>query len=409
MSDFCEINVALLKSYEKDFESEIKKFNNKAYTTFLSSYLNNCSDPCVSKMANQLQSIYDRIKKGYNNIDKWWKDYNSNIEALENYLSDNGSIGAITESSVRNCANNLPNLRKYSLDYAGIITPSIATLSISSEIVNNVRNGSSNNVTSQMDDVYASSGASKGDNTSSLLQESSSWMTDVKTWEDGKLIPFLCKAGSAIWDILKSVGATIATIFSSLIEGLFQFVEALVDFLALAGAAISTVSSTMWIDIIGKGISMLRGKEYNYLTANLWNETKAFVSTKHVTNWFDSYYQNTNIGKKIADNAFGFDTVRSVGSGIGYVAGIVVLSIATAGAGAAGVAAGGASGTAGAAAAGAATAASTGAAASISAAQMAATAAVAGTGRGTQNAWAVGAGITEGLADTTLTSRTYMS
>ena len=394
MSDLCKINVSLLKSYENDFESEMKNFNNKTYTTFLSSYLNNCSDPYVNKMKGQLEDIYNKIKKGYSNINNWWDDYNTNIESLENYLSDSGGLGAISESSIRNSANNLPNLKKYNLDYAGIIPASISSMSYSTVFVNNV---TSKNVANRMDNVLESTGASKGDNSSSLLEKFANWITDEETWENSKLLPFLYKAGRTVWDILKSVGATITTVFYSLIEGLFQFVEAIFDFVMLAGAAIATVNYTLWIDIIGKGISSYLGKEYKSLTGILWDETKSFVATKYVSGWFDSFYQNDDFGKKVAENAVGFDTVRSVGSGVGYVAGIVVLTIVTAGAGAAGVAAGSASGTAGAAAAGA------GTAASISATQMAATAAVAGTGRGTQNAWADGAGTAEGLAIGTLT------
>ena len=115
MSELCKINVSMLKSYENDFNKEQSNFNTRTYSTFSSSYLKSCSDPYVSRMAGKLQTLYDKLKIGYQNTDKWWIDYNDNIEALENYLSDNGSVGAIKESSIRNSANKLPNLKKYNI------------------------------------------------------------------------------------------------------------------------------------------------------------------------------------------------------------------------------------------------------------------------------------------------------
>ena len=57
MSDICKINVSMLKSYEKDFKTELNNFNNKTYTTFSSSYLKNCSDAYVRRMSNELQTL----------------------------------------------------------------------------------------------------------------------------------------------------------------------------------------------------------------------------------------------------------------------------------------------------------------------------------------------------------------
>ena len=114
-----------------------------------------------------------------------------------------------------------------------------------------------------------------------------------------------------------------------------------------------------------------------------------FVSNQYVSGWFDLLYQNTGYGQWLADNAYGFDITRSIGSGIGYIAGVVILTIATFGAGSV-VAAGGS------------VTAST-AAAATTATQMAVTATAAGIGRGTQNAWADGADLLEGLTAGTFT------
>lgn len=111
MKDTTRINIFLLQSYKNNFDAYHIRFNNNSYNTFNSSYLKHCSDPYVMKMSKKLDELYKIIDKGYCNIDKWWSNYNSNVESLENYLSGNGQLGAITDSSVRNyIISNLTSL-----------------------------------------------------------------------------------------------------------------------------------------------------------------------------------------------------------------------------------------------------------------------------------------------------------
>ena len=139
-----------------------------------------------------------------------------------------------------------------------------------------------------------------------------------------------------ITQVFKSTGATIATFEASLAEGVGKLGESLVDFTALAGTAIISP-----IDFV---IGKILGEEggYGEVTKDLWDATKSFVSTDHVGNAFDSLYENTEIGNWVKENSYGFDTVRSIGTNVGEIAGIIALSIATCGA--AGVISGGAIG-----------------------------------------------------------------
>lgn len=117
MGDIHKINVSLLKSYKTDFKSEQSNFSRVAYNSFSSCYVRRCSDPYVSRMCKNLETLYSRISKSYNNIDKWWSDYLTNIEGLENSLSNNGKSGYISESSVRNYViSKLSNLTDISLN-----------------------------------------------------------------------------------------------------------------------------------------------------------------------------------------------------------------------------------------------------------------------------------------------------
>lgn len=495
MSDICKINVSMLKSYEKDFKSELNNFNNKTYTTFSSSYLKNCSDAYVRRMSNELQTLYDKIKKGYQNIDKWWVDYNANVEGLENYLSDNGSTGAISESSIRNSANQLPNLKKYNLKFAGIIPASMIGASYNtvfanntiassvdpfsslysdyrvsevnaSEVVNNdnivdqideaISTASASvvswakNIGSSIKDFFVSTGAKissfgetvvskaseviedvdnffdetkayiankaeslwdkttewwndttqKVDNwfdevgtnisngAKSLWADVTDWWSDVEDWWNDDALPWIQNAANAVWDVVKSVGATVAVFVQSLVEGILQFGEAIIDFVALVGTGVASIVTGLYDG--GQAIyGAITGNEWSSVTKQMWGGTMGFVSNQYVAGWFDSLYQNTGYGQWLAENAYGFDITRSIGSGIGYIAGVVVLTIATFGAGSV-VAAGGS------------VTAST-AAAATTATQMAVTATAAGIGRGTQNAWADGADLLEGLTAGTLT------
>lgn len=495
MSDICKINVSMLKSYEKDFKTELNNFNNKTYTTFSSSYLKNCSDAYVRRMSNELQTLYDKVKKGYQNIDKWWVDYNANVEGLENFLSDNGSVGAISESSIRNSANQLPNLKKYNLKFAGIIPASMVGASYNtvfannavvstvdpfsslysdyrvsevnaSEVVNNdnivdqideaISTASASvvswakNIGSSIKDFFVSTGAKissfgetvvskaseviedvdnffdetkayiankaeslwdkttewwndttqKVDNwfdevgtnisngAKSLWADVTDWWSDVEDWWNDDALPWIQNAANAVWDVVKSVGATVAVFIQSLVEGILQFGEAIIDFVALVGTGVASIVTGLYDG--GQAIyGAITGNEWSSVTKQMWGGTMGFVSNQYVSGWFDLLYQNTGYGQWLADNAYGFDITRSIGSGIGYIAGVVILTIATFGAGSV-VAAGGS------------VTAST-AAAATTATQMAVTATAAGIGRGTQNAWADGADLLEGLTAGTLT------
>lgn len=200
---------------------------------------------------------------------------------------------------------------------------------------------------------------------------------------------------------LEKTGATGVSVITSLGEGLGLFGEAIVD----AGAIISTAQSSVTTGIIdggqalfdvGKGtIKAIKNNDnvfdsiknefdnYQSLTVNNWENTKSFVSNEYVKTAFDGFYENNSAGKWISDTSYGFDNVRNVGSGVGYVGGIVAISVATFGIG--GAAIGG-------------SAAATTATTSGLSATMAGVAATAGLGKGSQNAWNDGASLGKGLA-----------
>lgn len=129
-------------------------------------------------------------------------------------------------------------------------------------------------------------------------------------------------------EILERTKATAATVSLGLVEGLGMFGEAIVDAGGIVGTAILSVGT----GLVDLGSYVVTGETLG-ATKTIWDNTKAFVSEKYVSKSFDNFYDNTEIGKSIKENAYGFETIRNISSGIGYTTGMIALTVATAGVG----------------------------------------------------------------------------
>ena len=78
--DTLQINMTLLKQNKSIFEQRKRNFVNNTYSTFKSSYINSCSDNYIRQMKKELDDLYLKIEKGYSSIDKWWTEYNNEVE-----------------------------------------------------------------------------------------------------------------------------------------------------------------------------------------------------------------------------------------------------------------------------------------------------------------------------------------
>lgn len=162
-----------------------------------------------------------------------------------------------------------------------------------------------------------------------------------------------------------SLSATIWAASAGIFEGVAEFVETGADLVVLTGTAMASLATGTYDLITGSDT-----------TKNMWEETKAKVSEKHVENAFNNFYENTYLGQRIKEDAIAFDTVRSITSGLGYTAGMIGLNIAT----------GGIAGGLG-----------TGVNSVVNATQLASTAGSLGFARATEDAWADGASLEDGL------------
>lgn len=176
------------------------------------------------------------------------------------------------------------------------------------------------------------------------------------------------------WDIATATAASVANVVGGVLKGLGQFVESLVDVVVLGGTVAATVQTGLY-DAGTYLESLIAGNEEDWesVTAKMWKGTMGYVAEDYVGNAFSSFYENTAVGQWLDENAFEVfkseGVVPSIASGIGYVAGIVVLTLATFGVGGIAVGATGAGSTV---------------ASSLGAAAIAA---AAGTGKYTQEAW----------------------
>lgn len=219
-------------------------------------------------------------------------------------------------------------------------------------------------------DTLSSDAIAMSSDFKSFMAEFNDLLGNAQDWLVNDALPVIENVGSIVSNTLKRTGATVGTATVSLVEGVGKLGEAIID----AGATILTGAAsiiTLAVDGGGYLYSNITGKEWNSVTEYMWDTAKAFVAKKHVANWFDSLYENSAAGKWLKTNAFFFNNVREVSSGIGYTVGIIGLTLATGGVG--GIA-GGTAGVAG----------------------------IAGVGKGAEDAWGKGASTFGGLTSATL-------
>ncbi len=161
--------------------------------------------------------------------------------------------------------------------------------------------------------------------------------------------------------------ATEAVVCLSLVEGLGEFGEVLGD----TGCVLDAACKTPFVWAADKAAGLF-GYDTNF-TKKMWDNTKSYVAKEQVKGAFDKFYDG--MGHSLKENAIGFDVTRGLGSGVGYVGGVIALTVFTCGTGTAAGVAGGTTMSQG----------------------MGVIGAAGGFGRGAERAWNDGASTLEGL------------
>ncbi len=141
-----------------------------------------------------------------------------------------------------------------------------------------------------------------------------------------------------IWDGIQSFGASVANVVIGFVKGLCQFVESLVDVVVILGTAIGSIGTGIY-DGISYLVSLSDGTsdEWQSATGAMWQWTMGFVAEDHVGDAFADFYKNNVVGQWLDEHAIDVcksdGIVTNIASGFGYVAGIILLTIATLGIG----------------------------------------------------------------------------
>lgn len=117
---------------------------------------------------------------------------------------------------------------------------------------------------------------------------------------------------------LGRVGATLGTFASGFVEGIVNIGEMATDAVTIGATALLT-PITATADAVGAVSSAFTGTEFKSSTASMWKDTAGFVSKDYSTDWFDSYYENTTLGKTLKNNSYAFDFTRGAGKLTGEV------------------------------------------------------------------------------------------
>lgn len=405
------INTTLLKKHKSSFDNVRSTFKSSSYSTFSSSYINSCSDSTVIRMKSKLKSLYDAIDKGYNNINGWWSSYNNDVDSLERALSSDGTSNNISKSSIRNYVNsNLPELEGYKPPFSDTFNLNFDNTS-SIQNMNNVLDSINLSFTSNSDNnfyvdnstkswwqdkatsfkdkalnFFSNVGAKVSDCYESVTETITNAKDDFVDWVKEDALPYINKcynnwesANDLVGSSSCKMGATSTLAAVSLGEGFLKFGEKMLDFATIAGAAMNTEVTTNLDNYTLIHSALTTGEaKYGTATEDMWKSTQSFVAKNYVNSWYDDFYENNKIGQYIKENAMGFDTVRTVSSGLGELGGNIALSVLTLGGSGA-----------------------TSLATNMSNV-MVTNAFSAGFGNGAENAWANGASLEEGLTTATV-------
>ncbi|HOZ88908.1 MAG TPA: hypothetical protein PK737_01555, partial [Bacilli bacterium] len=172
-----------------------------------------------------------------------------------------------------------------------------------------------------------------------IVSGAKSAFNDVIDWSKDRLED-LKDIGAVVWKHIKSIGASIANLLISITKGLCQFIETLIDLIAMIGTGVASIFTGLY-DAYQAINGAITGEEWSSSTKAMWKGVMGFVAEDHVGNVVADMYKDTAFGQWLDNNAyspFKSDGMAcKIGSGIGYVTGIIILTIVTVGAGGAAV------------------------------------------------------------------------
>lgn len=311
MDDTKKIKIKTITIYEEEFKADYSNYKNVTYSTFLSCYLKNCSDPTVLLMASKLSDEYTKIDNGYKNIDKWWSDYISQFSNTEKSLKDKLNIPStklkdiIKNANIPDKLNSLTNKlsqindvqQQYNATQAknrygggGAHFPDGLLSDLDDETMQEMKQQleDSRNEESSFIKLYNKIHELEKPVAEFVEKKLDDWQID----DDDGTVEKIFKTGAT--NAVK-ICSTVSTFIISTSEGGLKYIENDVDFVAL---------------VIGNVFDI--------------DGTDEFIAKDYVGDFFDLEYEENPITKLVGENSFGFDTTRQVGNTTGKIASFIV-------------------------------------------------------------------------------------
>lgn len=372
--------------------------NINTYLSNASSYISSVSIPSdftyYYKLTKMPQEI-NNIKSNINSINTWVSDVANKFEAAENknVKSMNSLISKIDKINISTSFTKTGSKVSGTQNNKNISYSAVAQVSASTSkstfkfekienMVNKIQSQTSktaakigkfvcNFVIEPAKDIYEKCKAAISEFISGLINEMTKGINELKKgmtefvnkgWKKAceikdSVVNGLKDAGAYIgpvWDslytkvlgpvlnVLECTAASIVNVLYGLTKGLAQFVESVLDLVVIILTGVASIFTGLW-DGVSYVISLFTGNkdEWSSATAAMWKGVMGYVAEDHVGNIFAAFYEKTIVGQWLDEHAIGIFKSDGIGtniaSGIGYVAGIIILTIVTLGAGGAAV------------------------------------------------------------------------
>ena len=264
-----------------------------------------------------LKQSPDYIKEAANYLEK-------SKSALKDYQS------AIASSGIRS------RTTKYDADYnniySEIYTAGDNTATVNSNLTSVI--GIYNSYQTGDVDIskleLAASGLDSSATSTSLSTESATIDKEKQKWWES-FFDWCNDAAGNVLLFLSDVAACVANFAVSIFQGIFKLIEGVVDAIAALGSAL-VVGGSALINVFSSAIF---NKEVIDIDSII-NSTMAFVSKDYVGSIFDSFYENTKIGKWISARSIMHNTkfeeiIEGIGTWVGIGSIAVVATILTGG------------------------------------------------------------------------------
>lgn len=247
-------NVNHIENLYDDFISCKKNFSND-YSDIKSSYIYTSTTSSMKSLEKKLDALYSKIQTGYKNIDTYWASFINDVKKTEGYLKGSNGTGSIKESAIVSAINKLPKLDTYDAKFSDWFN----TLGAMWE---------------KADESFTAKVEEGRETVAKLEQGWEDWLVLLE--EDPKRA-------------LKEGGATVVVTATTIISGIYDLAETLVD----GYVYIRAECSSAILDVLG----------FEEKAMEVKTEAANFIQTSYVDKVNDALY-STDLFKKINDESY---------------------------------------------------------------------------------------------------------